>query len=100
MNLRVSIRSENRRTIKVRRDNCFERYDEAVQWLVDSGFTTHALASRYDGMVPWDEILERYGLKEKEIVTYQIYRPDGWIDPQLNRLRASSQHLPIKRKKS
>ena len=94
--LRVDL-GDFRTSVNISRDNYLERYDKAVQMMVDSGVTTHKLAARYDGMVSWDEMIKRFGLAEEKIVTYKIYQPEGWVSPYLHK-GADSQHLPIKRK--
>lgn len=97
MTLRVFISHDDRRTMHINRDNYMERYDKAVQQLIDAGLTTEKLAARYDGMVSWQEIMDRFGLKEKKTETYKIYRPEGWVSPYSLPF-AAAQHLPRKRK--
>ena len=99
LTIRLFVSQASRTTMHINRGNHYERYNEAVERLIAAGLTTKHLADKYDGMVPWDEIINRFGLKEKKIITYDIYRPDDWVDPQLNRIGYKSEHLPRKRKK-
>ena len=84
-------------TMHFNRDNYVARYNEAVDKLIGLGMLTRSLADRFTGVPPWEEILTRFGLVEKATTRYDLMEPEGWIDPQLNRLKYRSEHKPRKR---
>jgi len=73
----------DRYTMHFNRDNWQEKYEEAVNRLIELSVLSRKLADQYT-MVPWETVLERLQLEEKQLIRYVLQRKPYYLNPGLN----------------